>query len=60
MAIYQALRFDFDPPRAVVLTILQVLLTAAVVVAPAQVHTIAPVVPTCGVVQVAPVATKLL
>lgn len=32
VAIYQALRFDFDPPRAVVLTILQVVLTAAVVV----------------------------
>ncbi len=33
VAIYQALRFDFDPPRAVVLTLLQVTLTAAVVVA---------------------------
>ncbi|CAG0980494.1 Sulfate transport system permease protein CysW [Rhizobiaceae bacterium] len=33
VAIYQALRFDFDPPRAVVLTLLQVALTAAVVVA---------------------------
>jgi thiamine transport system permease protein len=31
--IYQALRFDFDPARAVVLTVLQVLLTVVVVVA---------------------------
>lgn len=31
VAIYQALRFDFDPSRAVVLTLLQVALTAAVV-----------------------------
>jgi thiamine transport system permease protein len=29
VAIYQALRFDFDPARAVALTLLQVLLTAA-------------------------------
>ncbi|HHZ07412.1 MAG TPA: ABC transporter permease subunit, partial [Rhizobiales bacterium] len=33
VAIYQALRFDFDPPRAVVLTLLQVALTATVIVA---------------------------
>jgi thiamine transport system permease protein len=31
VAIYQALRFDFDPARAVALTLLQVALTAAVV-----------------------------
>ena len=31
VAIYQALRFDFDPARAVALTVLQVLLTAIVV-----------------------------
>lgn len=31
VAIYQALRFDFDPARAVALTLLQVLLTFAVV-----------------------------
>jgi thiamine transport system permease protein len=30
VAIYQALRFDFDPARAVALTLLQVLLTAAI------------------------------
>ncbi len=29
VAIYQALRFDFDPARAVTLTVLQILLTAA-------------------------------
>jgi thiamine transport system permease protein len=28
VAIYQALRFDFDPPRAVVLALLQIVLTA--------------------------------
>lgn len=32
VAIYQALRFDFDPARAVSLTLLQILLTAIVVV----------------------------
>lgn len=32
VAIYQALRFDFDPTRAVVLTLLQLALTAAVLV----------------------------
>ncbi|HEU4985955.1 MAG TPA: thiamine/thiamine pyrophosphate ABC transporter permease, partial [Rhizobiaceae bacterium] len=32
VAIYQALRFDFDPARAVSLTLIQVLLTAAIVV----------------------------
>lgn len=32
VAIYQALRFDFDPARAVVLTLLQILLTMAVIV----------------------------
>ncbi len=32
VAIYQALRFDFDPARAVVLTALQVTLTALIVV----------------------------
>ncbi|TWG97961.1 thiamine transport system permease protein [Mesorhizobium sp. J18] len=32
VAIYQALRFDFDPARAVSLTLVQVLLTAAIVV----------------------------
>ena len=37
VAIYQALRFDFDPPRAVVLTLLQVALTAAVVVVLARI-----------------------
>ncbi|PLP60088.1 thiamine/thiamine pyrophosphate ABC transporter, permease protein [Mesorhizobium loti] len=31
VAIYQALRFDFDPARAVALTLLQILLTFAVV-----------------------------
>jgi len=31
VAIYQALRFDFDPARAVTLTIVQLLLTAAMV-----------------------------
>jgi thiamine transport system permease protein len=31
VAIYQALRFDFDPARAVALTVLQILLTAIVV-----------------------------
>src|SRR5690606_28811806 len=31
VAIYQALRFDFDPARAVTLTALQILLTAVVV-----------------------------
>ncbi|MGN6465624.1 MAG: thiamine/thiamine pyrophosphate ABC transporter permease [Rhizobiaceae bacterium] len=31
VAIYQALRFDFDPARAVTLTVLQILLTLAVV-----------------------------
>ncbi len=30
VAIYQALRFDFDPPRAVLLALLQIVLTAAV------------------------------
>lgn len=30
VAIYQALRFDFDPPRAVAITISQIVLTAAV------------------------------
>ena len=33
VAIYQALRFDFDPARAVTLTLLQVALTAAVAAA---------------------------
>ncbi|MGB3415251.1 MAG: thiamine/thiamine pyrophosphate ABC transporter permease [Mesorhizobium sp.] len=33
VAIYQALRFDFDPARAVALTVLQVVLTVAVVLA---------------------------
>ncbi|WP_269931434.1 thiamine/thiamine pyrophosphate ABC transporter permease [Aminobacter sp. HY435] len=33
VAIYQALRFDFDPARAVALTLLQIALTAAVVLA---------------------------
>jgi thiamine transport system permease protein len=33
VAIYQALRFDFDPARAVALTLLQVALTAVVVLA---------------------------
>jgi len=33
VAIYQALRFDFDPARAVALTLLQIALTAAVVAA---------------------------
>jgi thiamine transport system permease protein len=36
VAIYQALRFDFDPARAVALTTLQVLLTAASVFALAK------------------------
>ena len=36
VAIYQALRFDFDPARAVALTILQVGLTVAVVAALAR------------------------
>lgn len=36
VAIYQALRFDFDPARAVALTVLQVTLTALVVVAIAR------------------------
>ena len=36
VAIYQALRFDFDPARAVALTVLQVLLTAIVVAALAR------------------------
>lgn len=31
VAIYQALRFDFDPPRAVALAFLQIALTAAVI-----------------------------
>lgn len=31
VAIYQALRFDFDPPRAVAVTLLQIALTAAIV-----------------------------
>ena len=31
VAVYQALRFDFDPARAVALTLLQIALTAAVV-----------------------------
>ena len=33
VAIYQALRFDFDPARAVALTLLQIALTVAVVLA---------------------------
>ena len=33
VAIYQALRFDFDPARAVALTLLQIALTFAVVLA---------------------------
>ena len=33
VAIYQALRFDFDPARAVTLTLLQIALTFVVVVA---------------------------
>lgn len=36
VAIYQALRFDFDPARAVALTLLQIALTAAVVAALAR------------------------
>ncbi|WP_315925674.1 thiamine/thiamine pyrophosphate ABC transporter permease [Mesorhizobium sp. SP-1A] len=36
VAIYQALRFDFDPARAVTLTLLQVALTAVVVIALAR------------------------
>ena len=36
VAIYQALRFDFDPARAVALTVLQILLTAIVVAALAK------------------------
>ena len=36
VAIYQSLRFDFDPARAVALTALQILLTMAVVVALAR------------------------
>ncbi|MBZ0163457.1 MAG: thiamine/thiamine pyrophosphate ABC transporter permease [Notoacmeibacter sp.] len=36
VAIYQALRFDFDPARAVALTALQVTLTALIVVAIAR------------------------
>jgi thiamine transport system permease protein len=31
VAIYQALRFDFDPPRAVALAVLQIAVTAAVI-----------------------------
>ena len=31
VAIYQALRFDFDPARAVTLTVLQIVLTVAAV-----------------------------
>jgi thiamine transport system permease protein len=37
VAIYQALRFDFDPARAVALTLLQILLTASVVVVLARI-----------------------
>ncbi|MGN7295023.1 thiamine/thiamine pyrophosphate ABC transporter permease [Rhizobium sp. SAFR-030] len=33
VAIYQALRFDFDPPRAVALSLLQIALTACVLIA---------------------------
>ena len=36
VAIYQALRFDFDPGRAVTLTFVQLALTAAIVVAAAR------------------------
>lgn len=33
VAIYQALRFDFDPPRAIVLSLLQITVTAVLLVA---------------------------
>ena len=33
VAIYQALRFDFDPPRAIALSVLQIALTAVLLVA---------------------------
>ncbi|PWV98190.1 thiamine transport system permease protein [Hoeflea marina] len=33
VAIYQALRFDFDPPRAVLLALVQIALTSAVLIA---------------------------
>ncbi|CAN7430224.1 thiamine/thiamine pyrophosphate ABC transporter permease ThiP [Rhizobium sp. LjRoot98] len=33
VAIYQALRFDFDPPRAIALSLLQISVTAALLVA---------------------------
>ncbi|WP_082478567.1 MULTISPECIES: thiamine/thiamine pyrophosphate ABC transporter permease ThiP [unclassified Rhizobium] len=33
VAIYQALRFDFDPPRAIALSMLQITVTAALLVA---------------------------
>lgn len=36
VAIYQALRFDFDPARAVTLTLVQVVLTGAIVLALAR------------------------
>ncbi|MBO6717439.1 MAG: thiamine/thiamine pyrophosphate ABC transporter permease [Rhizobiaceae bacterium] len=36
VAIYQALRFDFDPARAVTLTFIQLVLTAAIVIAAAR------------------------
>ncbi len=36
VAIYQALRFDFDPARAVTLTFIQLLLTVVVVIAAAR------------------------
>ena len=36
VAIYQALRFDFDPARAVAVTVLQIALTASVVLALAR------------------------
>ncbi len=37
VAIYQALRFDFDPARAVALTALQIVLTAVIVMALAKI-----------------------
>jgi thiamine transport system permease protein len=33
VAIYQALRFDFDPPRAIALSVLQIAVTAALLIA---------------------------
>lgn len=48
VAIYQALRFDFDPPRAVILSVLQILLTGTLLYLLRLLGTPAEEAPTAG------------